>query len=183
MSKDEQIADQWQRAFLEWVPLRNTYVQGPLYGLDVPEMRTFYRLVFDQLWIDMRTRVLAYTIDDFTAHDQRTVYFDLPASPWQHFKQHHMRAWWMRWLVTRRPVRTIRLSRTVRMTATWTDRAAYPWQNAIPVTTRLGTPVRMVEMVVSSFGDGPLDREGDSETPSSVRSDEGVSDLRYNTSG
>ena len=31
--------------------------------------------------------------------------FRFPTSPWQYFKQRHVTAWWMRWLVRRRPIR------------------------------------------------------------------------------
>ena len=35
-------------------------------------------------------------------------FWEFPASPFQHWKQKHEKAWWLRWFTTRRPVRRVK---------------------------------------------------------------------------
>lgn len=68
-----------------------------------------------------------------TAHEQ------VPLTWWDHFKADHAERWWLRSLVRRRPPR----ARTITLTTTWENMAAYPWAQlrTQPVPPSLGDPV------------------------------------------
>ena len=53
---------------------------------------------------EIRTDVLSYDMPGHIAKRSHTVVWQVPASSWQMFKREHESAWWMRWLVRRRPV-------------------------------------------------------------------------------
>lgn len=61
---------------------------------------------FDMLVDQLVVRLESYVQTEKLVGDTKAVYLhlDFPASPWQHYKQKHANAWWLRWLVVRRPV-------------------------------------------------------------------------------
>lgn len=112
------------------------------YGLSKPRWDAELDLMRNRMLVQLRSAVLAFRLPGHTATDQRTVSFKVPASPWQHWKLKHQDAWWLRWLVARRPVRTEVLAETVVLTAVWEDWATYPWQTVAPTDPKLGMPNR-----------------------------------------
>lgn len=104
------------------------------------------RFALDRMVLDLRAKVLKYDLPGHEVTRQHTVSFDVPNSPWQHWKRKHEGTWWLRWFVQRRPVRTERLSKTVQFGATWVDMATYPWQTVAPTARNLGRPVRFVDL-------------------------------------
>lgn len=65
-----------------------------------------------EMVIELEAKVLSHQTVSDTKRVNHEVAFDhqhhFPASPWQFFKQRHADSWWLRWLVTRRPVQTTR---------------------------------------------------------------------------
>lgn len=112
------------------------------------ELGDTWGFIRDEALLRLQASVLKHDLPGHRVDDQHTVFFDVPDSPWQHWKSRHEHAWWLRWLVRRRPVRTERLSKTVRFTAEWRDMAVYPWQSVAPTDHRLGEPVRIVDLRV-----------------------------------
>lgn len=110
------------------------------------DLDSTWGFIRDEMLLRLQASVLKHDLPGHRVDDQHTVFFDVPDSPWQHWKRKHGHAWWLRWLVRRRPVRTERLSKTVRFTAEWRDMAAYPWQTVAPTAKRLGEPARIVDL-------------------------------------
>jgi hypothetical protein len=81
-----------------------------------------------------------------TAHEQ------VPATWWQHFKHDYADRWWLRALVRRRPPR----ARTITLTTTWENMAAYPWAQlrTQPTPGHLGAAVRLSWMTTDLSTDG-----------------------------
>jgi hypothetical protein len=104
------------------------------------------RLALNSTVLSVKAKVLKYDLPGHEVKDQHTVSFDVPDSPWQHWKRKHGQAWWLRWFVQRWPVRTEQLSRTVHFTAIWEDMATYPWQTVAPTARELGQAVRLVDL-------------------------------------
>jgi hypothetical protein len=82
-----------------------------------------------------------------------TVHEQVPATWWQHFKYDYAERWWLRALVRHRPPR----ARTITLTATWENMAAYPWAQlrTQPTPEHLGAAVRLSWMTanLSTGGD------------------------------
>lgn len=70
--------------------------------------------------------------------------FPVPASPWQQFKALHGTAWWLRWLVRRRPPRIIEHTFRGELTVDLRRWHAYP-KATMPDQAGFGTPVRVSE--------------------------------------
>jgi hypothetical protein len=64
----------------------------------------------DDLLDQLRVRLESYVMAEKLVGDTKDVSGSIPfpTSPWQFFKQRHSGSWWLRWLVTRRPVRVER---------------------------------------------------------------------------
>lgn len=90
---------------------------------------------------ELRSEVLARRLD--TRVYSESAHFDEPASTWQMFKRTHASSWWLRWLVERRPVRTVRHTQQVIVRAT--DRAIYP-DARIQLSDQLGRPFLITQM-------------------------------------
>lgn len=60
----------------------------------------------DDLTDQLALRLESYVLAEKLVGDTKTVtgHLSFPSSPWQFFKQRHAGAWWLRWLVRRRPV-------------------------------------------------------------------------------
>lgn len=80
-----------------------------------------------------------------------TAYEQVPATWWQHFKHDYAERWWLRALVRRRPPR----ARTITLTATWENMAAYPWAElrSQPTPGYLGAAVRVTMTGIGDEGD------------------------------
>jgi hypothetical protein len=93
--------------------------------------------------------VLAQHLDSHTVTRDRTVTFDVPATWFQHWKQHAaLRDPLARWLVRRWPVRTRTLTERVELTATWDRYAAFP-EATIITDDRLGQSLRWLRADVT----------------------------------
>jgi hypothetical protein len=92
----------------------------------------------------LRCRMSTYVLAEKLVGDTQLVTGEIPfpTSPWQLFKQRHAGAWWLGWLVARRPVRTspCHWGKTVRLERY----ATYP--NATILPPAMGAPV-----IVESF--------------------------------
>lgn len=98
------------------------------------------------LALQLRTRVL---VDNHKKTQRASTSIDLPASPWQHFKQSYGLSWWLRWLVDRRPVITRKV--TFNLSVDVMAGLAYPEAIVAP---QLGDPVRIVTSAPSSWVEG-----------------------------
>lgn len=98
-----------------------------------------YRFLGD-LMVRLESEVLAERLvgGTYTSYGHK----DFPASPWQFFKQRHAKAWWLRWLVERRPVRTER--HTIRAEVEVTAHRTYP-ESRIQIPD-LGRPVLIEQL-------------------------------------
>lgn len=106
-------------------------------------------LFADRMIARLRSWVLTHQLAEHEVIRTRTV--EWPATPWQHWKQRHAEAWWLRWFVARRPVRM--QEQVVDFREAWQELAAYPWQERLPLVRSLGRPVRMVQVLATESGD------------------------------
>jgi hypothetical protein len=74
--------------------------------------------------------VLGQSLPGGVYRTSATAKFEYPASPWQHFKRNHSRAWWLRWLVKRRPVQTAKAYRTARVEFDYEHNVVFPMQRS-----------------------------------------------------
>jgi hypothetical protein len=91
--------------------------------------------VMDQLLGRLETEVFAQRLVGDTKTGEAVTWF--PASPFQFWKQRHAGAWWLRWLVRRRPVREV--AHRTPWSVTFERYAHYP--AATIETPKLGRPV------------------------------------------
>lgn len=119
-----------------------------LSGMTASEERMIISEIRNRAVYSIRTSVLSYELPGHIAKREHTVIYRVPASSWQMFKEEHQHAWWMRWLVARRPVLKTAHTRRIEFEAEWKDYAVYPWQSAAPTHPQLGDPVRHVQLVV-----------------------------------
>ena len=113
-------------------------------------------VIIDQLSGEMvyrlRAHVLAEKLPPVEVSDQKSVTFESPASPFQHWKQKHARTWWLAWFVGRWPVRQEATTKTVRMTVNLTKYRSYPEANyAIP--DGFGAPV-LIHTLSTRYNEG-----------------------------
>jgi hypothetical protein len=129
---------------LEWRTISQIQAFDPdlPFGLSKAQWAAERDMIRNRMLVRLKSAVLAFRLPGHSATEQRTVSFKVPASPWQHWKQKHQDAWWLRWFVARRPVRTEVLSETVELTTVWEDYATYPWQTVAPTDPKLGMPNR-----------------------------------------
>jgi hypothetical protein len=59
-------------------------------------------MIFGGLMLRLEREILT----DRRAKDEYQASLHVPRSPWHHWKHKHRQAWWLRWLVRRRPVQT-----------------------------------------------------------------------------
>lgn len=91
---------------LNWVRVQVANAVTPEFAETVrPEI--VRREVWGQLVYALRAKVLADQLPPERETAEKTFRFPVPASPWQQFKGLHAETWWLRWLVRRRPVRTV----------------------------------------------------------------------------
>jgi hypothetical protein len=57
--------------------------------------------------------------------------WEFPASPFQHWKQKHQGAWWLRWFVARRPVRRTRHKKVATLTVDLERYRTFPQCNYV----------------------------------------------------
>lgn len=139
-----------EKKLFTWRPVRfSTLVPSEiLHGMtELEEQFTLDQLRKNAVY-QVRTGVLSFDLPGHKAQDTRTVTFEVPTTPWQHFKHAHRDAWWMRWLVARRPVTMRKLSETLCFEAEWKEYAVYPWQQVAPISPRLGPAHRHVELLM-----------------------------------
>lgn len=141
---------QFQMKTFDWRPVHDTTVfpANVLAGMSEPEEALFWDEVRKRMIYGMRTGVLSYELPGHIAKREHTVIYHVPTSSWQMFKEEHQGAWWMRWLVTRRPALRTAHTRRIEFEAEWKDYAVYPWQSVAPTLPRLGTPVRHVQLMI-----------------------------------
>lgn len=121
--------------------------------LEAMELNTFLDHATQSLVIQLATAVQAESICSERVEHTERVDFEawvkqpVPASTWQYFKNQHATTWWLRWLVRRRPVRTVSLkhlgktSQPVTLAVTWEGYATFPNSNYVTPDARLGYPV------------------------------------------
>lgn len=93
----------------------------------------------DQMIMDLNARILGKELPSFIVTEHKP--FNMPKNPWQHFKDMYADKWFMRWLVTRWPVKFI--TTKVTLTAEWKQWATYPWLDGVPVSPKW-QPVRVM---------------------------------------
>lgn len=142
--------DQYEPRTLDWraVDYVTTISAKVLSGMTEPEERFFKEQLRNQMIYGLRSHVLSYPLPGHIAKREHTVIWRVPATSWQMFKEEHQHAWWMRWLVARRPVLKTAHTRRVEFEAEWKDYAVYPWQDVAPTHARLGESLRQVDIVV-----------------------------------
>jgi hypothetical protein len=95
-------------------------------------------------WIArVRGDILAKRLPDRGHTVAREFTYAVPASTWQMFKQRHAGAWWLRWLVDRRPAQELTVSRSAVLTVDISDYVAFPWQTAVNLGDTWGQAVRV----------------------------------------
>jgi len=124
---------------LEWIKLAATNAVSPEFAETV--RADIYRdEVWGRLTHQLTAQVLAERLPSGHVEETKTFTIDVPASPWQQFKQDHETAWWLRWLTKWRPplLRTHRQSchMSVDITRYW----SYPEAR---IARQLGRPVRV----------------------------------------
>lgn len=72
---------------------------------------------------ELSTSILAEKIPPAQFTESTTVTYATPATPWDHFKQNHCAAWWLRWF---KPPVMIEHQRYVTLTVTIDGRWTYP---------------------------------------------------------
>lgn len=97
----------------------------------------------DSIVLALRAELLAERLPPRSYTDSASTKFLYPASPWQYFKRVHAKSWWLGWLVNRRPVRNITVTRSLTLSLDCSDWVAYPHQTLVDP--RLGKPVRIAE--------------------------------------
>lgn len=97
----------------------SVYAKFPAEVLDSLTVEQQQSFIDDTIAVRVRALIYGETLPSHT----ETRHAAVPASPWQHFKHDHARAWWMRPLAGRRPP----LMKQITLTATWQEMAGYPW--------------------------------------------------------
>lgn len=100
--------------------------------------------VWDGLLYTLTAKVLAEQLPPSQVTETKRFDFDVPASPWQAYKNTHADRWWMRRLVRRRPVRMITYTRDVTLTVDLDRYCLYPQAKVLPDT--YGRPVRVADV-------------------------------------
>lgn len=95
-----------------------------------------FNFLTDMITMRLKTYLYGEQLPPHTV--TRTV--PVPATWWDHYKHAQAERWWLRALVRRRPPNM----KTITLTATWENIAAYPWmQLRTPVPEYLGAAVRL----------------------------------------
>ena len=124
---------------LEWLKV-GLQTRIPQTVMDTIEVRAWRDDMLDDMVFALRAKVLADQLPPEKITRRRDVSWEVPASPWQHFKQHHANSWWLRWLVTRRPARLDTHRKMVEFTVDLRRYRTYPEARVSPAW--LGRPVR-----------------------------------------
>lgn len=98
-------------------------------------------MLTDSLLYRLTSSVLAEHLPPNVVTETHVWTFEVPASPWQAFKDQHATAWWLAWLVRRRPVRMSSYHRRGELTVTLDK--YWSWPKARIMTPDWGSPVRV----------------------------------------
>jgi hypothetical protein len=146
---------QYTEKLFEWqkiasaLPIAREFLESMPPGIQDPAF-SFSPMGFalDQVVLHLRAFVLTHDLGEHSVTRTKTV--DWPATPWQHWKQRHAEAWWLRWFVARRPVRM--QTEVVDFHEAWQELAAYPWQTRLPrMPEGFGAPSRMVRILTHEW--------------------------------
>lgn len=126
---------------LEWLRLgaRKRVPDSIAANLDATAERDRLR---DEMVYTLTTQVLGQRVHTPPVTVMRSFKWQIPASPWQAWKQAHARTWWAGWLARVRPVRTHTEVRVGELTVN--AHRAWTWPDAPEVPDSWGTPVQVV---------------------------------------
>lgn len=103
----------------------------------------------DAVTAQLRATMMGKKVPSHEVTESRTFTVNVPASPWQYFKDNHKDSWWLGWLVNRRPVCTTGTYHKATLTATWEQFIGFPWQEVVDHFTehdRLGPAIRFASV-------------------------------------
>jgi hypothetical protein len=85
----------------------------PAYVAAQSEAAVWFDMLRDELVVELRSHVLGERLGDQMAEGPFEFDYFTPATWWQHWKMQHAGRWYARWLVKRRPAKTIQHKRTI----------------------------------------------------------------------
>lgn len=96
---------EWDTLTLEKIPFASRRHLTQEF-LDQVDVRAYQGEILEGLIIELRAYILGEKLaeKEVEINEERSVFFEFPRSPWQHFKKNHRWSWWLGWFVRRWPV-------------------------------------------------------------------------------
>lgn len=145
----EQVTLQWQR-FIARVPISaGMYFENPQI-MDAMLATSMHELV-----TSLEVLVLGKQLPDKTVTASEPIFFEYPASPFQHWKYKHQFSWWLKWFINWRPIINAQKVKIASLEATWTMQQVYPDQTITDP--RLGDPYVVINQPRQRYWTTPDD--------------------------
>jgi hypothetical protein len=133
-----------QHVTMQWQTVVNYMEFAPGVFVQDPEIkRDYMRKSFETLLLGVEAVVLGQKRPDKVVNISEPIFFEYPASPFQHWKFKHKYSWWMKWFVRWRPVIITQKVKTCEVTVSWAMTDVYP--NQTVVSPQLGQPYVIID--------------------------------------
>jgi hypothetical protein len=139
---------------LEWQHVVNEIRLEPGIFVQPPEVvRSYTADALNCVTVRLEASVLGKNRPDKKVTASKTVFFEFPASPFQHWKLKHKDSWWLKWFVRNNPVIIAQNARECFLEASWSMADVYPSQTIAEP--RLNEPYVMINDPISRVWERP----------------------------
>jgi hypothetical protein len=137
-----------ERVVLEWMKFVSTAQLSPgILFRSRPQLHgPIAEDITKTLFFEIEAQVLGKRLPDKTVESDEILFFEYPASPFQHWKLKHKDSWWLRWFIRRYPIIIAEKAKGCRLEVRWSMAEIYPEQG---INTDIGRKYIVIDRPVS----------------------------------
>jgi hypothetical protein len=120
------------RILAEWILVKESVQIAPgIFLQDLNIRDSYMHQTLRTLALEIEACVVGQRRPDKVVESKEVVFFEYPASPFQHWKFKHKSSWWLKWFTKKYPVIIAEKAKKCTLSVSWAMTDVYPEQTRV----------------------------------------------------